>query len=73
MRNEDEEAKCNLTASRFCGKVEGLKNGDHEDLDGVPEQKCLGGCPCTDGSVSICAVQYDGQQAHMTTEKLNLA
>lgn len=35
MKNEDEEAKCNLIASRFCRKVEELKNGDHEDMDDV--------------------------------------
>jgi len=35
MRNEDEEAKCNLIASRFYRKVEELKNGDHEDMDDV--------------------------------------
>lgn len=73
MRNEDEEAKCNLTASRFCREVDKLKNGDHEDKDNIPEQKCLERCPCTDGNVSICAVQYAGQQARMTPKKLNLA
>lgn len=38
VRNEHEEAKSDLEASRVCGKVEELKKGDQKDVGDVPEQ-----------------------------------
>lgn len=53
--------------------MEELKYRDHEDMDDVPEQKTWENVPVLMKVFSLCAVQYDDQQAHMIIEEPNLA